>query len=162
MGPEGSHAESAESRISRLDSISPTLGPPTGNYVRAVRTGNLIFLSGHLPDTGGAPVHTGKVGRDLSTEQGYQAARQATACLLTTLREEVGDLNKVTRVVKLFGMVNSDEDFGEQHHVINGASDLLEEIFGPIGVHARSAVGMAQLPRNNCVEIEAIVEIESD
>jgi enamine deaminase RidA (YjgF/YER057c/UK114 family) len=101
----------------------------------------------------------GKLGRELTTGQGYEAARQAAICLLGSIRNATGDLNRVTRVVKLLGMVNSTDAFTEQTQVINGASDLLAEVFGEDGLHARSAVGMAQLPRNNCVEIEAVVSL---
>jgi enamine deaminase RidA (YjgF/YER057c/UK114 family) len=105
----------------------------------------------------GAPDYTGKVGRDLTTAEGYQAA---TINLLGTVRQALGSLDRVTRVVKLFGMVNSTEDFTEQPQVINGASDLLQEVFGRAAVHARSAVGMPQLPRNSCVEVEAVIELD--
>jgi enamine deaminase RidA (YjgF/YER057c/UK114 family) len=152
--------QSAEHRLSEMGLTLPDSVPPAGNYTRAVRTGNLLFISGHLPDSSGEPLHKGKLGRDLTTEQGYDAARQAAINLLGTARKTLGDLNRVRRVVKLLGMVNSTEDFTEQPQVINGASDLLDEVFGEIATHARSAVGMAQLPRNNCVEIEAIVEVE--
>lgn len=152
--------EGAERRLSEMGLTLPNIVPPAGNYVRAVRTGNLLFVSGHLPDSSGEPIHVGKLGHDLTMEQGYAAARQATINLLGTVRNALGDLNRVRRVVKLFGMVNSTEDFIEQPQVINGASDLLDEVFGEIATHARSAVGMAQLPRNNCVEIEAVVEVE--
>jgi len=149
-----------EQQIARLGLRLPTAVPPVGNYVRAAQTGNLLFVSGHLPDSAGAPDYTGKVGRDLTTAEGYQAARQATINLLGTVRQALGSLDRVTRVVKLFGVVNSTEDFTEQPQVINGASDLLQEVFGRAAVHARSAVGMPQLPRNNCVEVEAVIELD--
>lgn len=160
MRAEPKFTEGAERRLSEMRLTLPDSVPPVGNYVRAVRTANLLFVSGHLPDSSGEPLHVGKLGRDLTTEQGYDAARQATINLLGTVRTALGDLNRVRRVVKLLGMVNSTEDFIEQPQVINGASDLLDEVFGEIATHARSAVGMAQLPRNNCVEIETVVEVE--
>jgi enamine deaminase RidA (YjgF/YER057c/UK114 family) len=155
--PEVEH--DAERRVAELRLALPDSIPPVGNYVRAVRTGDLLFISGHLPDSAGAPLHSGKLGRDVTTEQGYQAARQAAVNLLGTVRQHVGDLNRVHRIVKLLGMVNSTEAFTEQPQVIDGASDLLREVFGGAAMHARSAVGMAQLPRNNCVEIEAVIEV---
>jgi enamine deaminase RidA (YjgF/YER057c/UK114 family) len=148
-----------ERRVRELGLNLPADMPPAGKYTRFVHDGELLWLSGHLPDSGGQPIHMGKLGRDLTTAQGYEAARQAATCLLGTIRNAVGDLGRVQRVVKLLGMVNSTEDFTEQTQVINGASDLLEEIFGEGGIHARSAVGMVKLPRNNCVEIEAVVSL---
>lgn len=133
---------------------------PVANYVPAVRAGNLIFLSGHGPfREEGGPI-TGKVGSDLSPEQGYEAARRATLALLTSLKAEIGDLDRVKRIVKLVGMVNCRDDFTDQPKVINGASDLLVDLFGDRGRHARSAVGMNALPMNIAVEIEMIVEVE--
>jgi enamine deaminase RidA (YjgF/YER057c/UK114 family) len=132
------------------------------NYVGAVRTGNLLFVSGHGPlRTEGKPSATGKVGRDLTVEQGYQAAREVGLCLLATARAALGDLDRVRRIVKVLGMVNSADDFGDQPKVINGFSDLMVEVFGEaIGRHARSAVGMAGLPMGIPVEIEMILEVE--
>jgi len=132
---------------------------PVANYIPAVRTGNLIFLSGHGPLKEGGGLITGKVGTDLSPEQGYEAARQTTLALLTSLKAEIGDLDKVKRIVKLLGMVNCNADFTDQPKVINGASDLLVALFGDKGKHARSAVGMNALPMNMAVEIEMIVEV---
>jgi enamine deaminase RidA (YjgF/YER057c/UK114 family) len=151
-----------ERRVRELGLTLPVDMPPAGSYAKFVRNGELLWLSGHLPDSGGTPLYMGKLGRELTTAQGYEAARQATICLLGSIRNAVGDLDRVQRVLKLFGMVNSTEDFTEQTQVINGASDLLADVFGDIGLHARSAVGMAQLPRNNCVEIEAVVVLAPD
>jgi enamine deaminase RidA (YjgF/YER057c/UK114 family) len=151
----------AEARVLELRLELPASIPPVGNYVRATQTGDLLFLSGHLPDSAGEPLYLGKLGRDLTTEQGYDAARQAAINLLGTVRQWIGDLNRVERVVKLLGMVNSTEDFIEQPKVIDGASDLLQDVFGEPAMHARSAVGMAQLPRNNCVEIEAVIQVDT-
>jgi enamine deaminase RidA (YjgF/YER057c/UK114 family) len=134
-------------------------GRPVANYVGAVRTGNLVFVSGHGPRLAGGGNITGKVGRDLTTQQGYEAARACMVACLASLQAEIGDLENVTRIVKLLGMVNCTEDFGEQPQVINGGSDLLVEIFGDRGRHARSAVGMQMLPNNIAVEIEMVVEV---
>jgi enamine deaminase RidA (YjgF/YER057c/UK114 family) len=141
-----------------------TLPPPTtplANYVGAVRSGNLLYLSGHGPMREGKPLVTGKVGRDLSVEQGYQAAREVGLGLLATTRATLGSLDRVKRVVKVLGMVNSADDFGDQPKVVNGFSDLMVEVFGEaIAKHARSAVGMAGLPLGIPVEIEMILEVE--
>ncbi|MCQ6276911.1 RidA family protein [Bacillus sp. V3B] len=141
-----------------LEGLGLTLVPsrkPLGNYVSCVRTGNLIYTSGQAVDQ-----YHGKLGMDLTIEEGYLAARQAMINLLCILKDELGELSKVKKVVKLFGMVHSALDFTEQPQVMNGASDLLVEVFGEKGKHARSAVGMAQLPNNSAVEIEIIVEVE--
>jgi len=141
-----------------------TLPPPTtplANYVGAVRSGNLLYLSGHGPMREGKPLATGKVGRDLTVEQGYRAAREVGLGLLATTRATLGSLDRVKRVVKVLGMVNSADDFGDQPKVVNGFSDLMVEVFGEaIGKHARSAVGMAGLPMGIPVEIEMILEVE--
>jgi enamine deaminase RidA (YjgF/YER057c/UK114 family) len=126
---------------------------PLANYVQVVRTGNLLYFAGHGPKA------TGKVGKDLTLEQGYEAARQTGIALLSTLKAEVGDLNKVKRIVKVFGMVNCTQEFTDQPKVINGFSDFMVSVFGDKGKHARSAVGMYMLPSNIAVEIEMIVEI---
>lgn len=138
--------------------ITPT--KPMANYVKAVRTGNLLFLSGHGPSRPDGASITGKVGQDMTIEEGYDAARQAGISLLSTMKAELGSLNKVKRVVKVLGMVNCTPDFKDQPKVINGCSDLLVEVFGENGKHARSAVGMNALPSNITVEIEIIVEVE--
>jgi enamine deaminase RidA (YjgF/YER057c/UK114 family) len=140
----------------------PPPSTPLANYVGAVRTGNLLYLSGHGPIRSGGKVSaTGKLGRDLTVEQGYQVAREVGLCLLATTRATLGSLDRVKRVVKVLGMVNCTEDFGEQPKVINGFSDLMVEVFGEaIGKHARSAVGMAGLPMGIPVEIEMILEVE--
>jgi enamine deaminase RidA (YjgF/YER057c/UK114 family) len=134
------------------------------NYVPAVRVGNLVFLSGHGPRGDARHRYVGKVGRDLTTEEGYRAARQVMIGMLATLKATIGDLDRVRRIVKLLGMVNCTEDFTEQPQVINGASDLLVDLFGDRGRHARSAVGMQSLPGGRegsiAVEIEMIVEVE--
>ena len=134
--------------------------PTIGNFVPSVRVGELLFVAGHLPrQPDGTLLNSGKVGRDVTIEQGYEAARLAMINCLTSVKEAVGDLEKVKRVVKLLVMVNATEDFDRQFLVGNGASDLLVELFGEQGRHARSAVGMESLPLNCCVEIEMIVQV---
>jgi enamine deaminase RidA (YjgF/YER057c/UK114 family) len=134
---------------------------PMGNYVKAVRTGNLLYLAGHGPTKADNSNITGKVGKDLTTEQGYDAAKQVGIAILSTLKSELGDLNKVKRVVKVLGMVNCTENYVDQPKVMNGFSDLMVAVFGEKGKHARSAVGMYALPSNIAVEVEMIVEIEN-
>jgi enamine deaminase RidA (YjgF/YER057c/UK114 family) len=146
-------------RIKELGLQLPATRPPAGTYVPAVTTGNLVFLAGYGPFRPDGTFITGKVGRDLSIEEGYEAARVTIIGSLAALQTEIGDLDRVTRIVKLFGMVNCTEDFDRQPQVINGASDLLVEVFGEKGRHARSAVGMQMLPFNIAVEIEMVVEI---
>lgn len=137
-----------------------TPSAPMGNYVKAVRTGNLLYLAGHGPTRADGSNITGKVGKDLTLEQGAQAARQTGVALLSTLKAELGDLNRVKRIVKVLGMVNCTETFADQPKVMNGFSDLMVAVFGEKGKHARSAVGMYALPSNIAVEIEIIVEVE--
>ena len=149
-----------EDKLSQMGLKLPVAGRPVANYVPAVRSGNLVFLSGHGPVLDDGSLITGKVGADLTLDEGYNAARQVALILLASLKAEIGDLENVHRVVKVLGMVNCAPDFVDQPKVINGASDLLVEIFGDKGRHARSAVGMNALPSNIAVEIEMIVEIE--
>ncbi len=134
---------------------------PLANYVRAVRTGNLVYLAGHGPTKSDGSNTTGKLGKDMTIEQGYEAAKQTGIALLSSLKGEIGDLNKVKRIVKVFGMVNCTPEFVDQPKVINGFSDLMVSIFGDKGKHARSAVGMISLPNGIAVEIEMIVEVEN-
>jgi enamine deaminase RidA (YjgF/YER057c/UK114 family) len=150
---------SVEERLKELGVEIPPAARPVANYVPAVRTGNLVFLSGHGPVEKDRLI-TGKLGRDLTVEEGYQAARTVSVGLLGSLKALIGDLEKVRRIVKLLGMVNCDPNFKDQPQVINGASDLLVEAFGERGRHARSAVGMNALPLDIAVEIEMIVEVE--
>ena len=150
-----------EARLKELGIDLPDRPAPVANYVPGVRTGNLIYLSGIGPAEradGTSPV--GKVGRDLDVEQGYEAARLTGVNIISRMKGETGDLDKVKRVVKMLGMVNSDPSFNRQPAVINGCSDLLVEVFGEKGRHARSAVGMASLPNDIPVEIEVIIEVE--
>lgn len=141
-----------------IELYAPT--KPMGNYVKVVRTGNLLYFAGHGPTRSDNSNITGKVGKDLTWEQGYDAAKQTGIALLSTLKAEVGDLNKVKRIVKVLGMVNCTQEFTDQPKVINGFSDLMVSLFGEKGKHTRSAVGMYMLPSNIAVEIEMIVEIE--
>jgi len=148
----------AEDNLKQKNIALPPPATPVANYVPAVRVGNLLFLSGVGP---GQSTPRGKVGKDLSLEQGYQAARATGLNLLATARATLGSLDKVKRIVKVLGMVNSAPGFTDQPKVINGFSDLMVEVFGEaIGKHARSAVGMAELPFNIPVEIEMILEVE--
>jgi enamine deaminase RidA (YjgF/YER057c/UK114 family) len=152
----------ADARITELGITLPLPGKPLGNYIPGVRVGNLLFLSGHGPERDGGPTVRGKLGRDLSIEEGYKVAREVGIKLLGSARSLLGSLDKVKRVVKVLGMVNSAEGFGAQPQVINGFSDLMVEVFGENGRHARSAVGMAELPMGIPVEIEMILEVEPD
>jgi enamine deaminase RidA (YjgF/YER057c/UK114 family) len=152
---------SAEARLRDKNITLPAPTKPLANYVGAVRVGNLLFLSGHGPIHEGKAMARGKLGKDLTTEEGYKVAREVGLNLLATTRTALGSLDKVKRVVKVLGMVRSAEGFGDQPKVINGFSDLMVEVFGEtIGKHARSAVGMAELPMGIPVEIEMILEVE--
>ncbi|WP_373496394.1 RidA family protein [Aquiflexum sp.] len=150
----------AEKRVTELGLELPQPSSPVANYVNAVRTGNLLFLSGKGPNLPEGGYVTGKVGLDLTVEEGKEAARLVGISQLAVLKAELGNLNRVKRVVKVLGMVNCGPEFTEQPQVINGFSDLMVEVFGEKGKHARSAVGMNALPSNIAVEIELIVEIE--
>jgi len=152
----------ADARLKELGITLPPPATPIANYVGAVRTGNLLFVAGHGPLRQDGKARTlGKLGRDLTTEQGYQVAREVGVNLLATTRAALGSLDKVKRIVKVLGMVRSAEGFGDQPKVINGFSDLMVEVFGEkIGKHARSAVGMAELPMGIPVEIEMVLEVE--
>jgi enamine deaminase RidA (YjgF/YER057c/UK114 family) len=135
-------------------------GVPAAAYVMYVQTGNLVFISGHLAKNGDGSIIAGQLGKDVTTEQGTLAARAIAIDLVGTLQDACGgDLGRVKRIVKLMSLVNSTPDFTEQHLVTNGASELLGELFGDAGKHARSAFGVAQIPRGACVEIEMIVEL---
>ena len=146
-------------RLSALQITLPPVAVPAAAYVPFVRSGNLVFLSGHIAKQDGKP-WVGQLGKNIDTATGKAAARAIAIDLLGTLHAAVGDLNKVTRIVKLMSLVNSTPDFTEQHLVTNGASELIAEVFGAeVGSHARSAFGVAQIPMGACVEIEMIVEI---
>ena len=150
---------SAEKKLKDLGITLPTPPQPIANYVRAVRAGNFLFVSGHGPYNDGKIKMAGKVGRELTVEEGYQAARNVGLNCLATVKAAMGDLDKVKRVVKLLEMVHCTEDFKNQPKVINGCSDLLAEIFGENGKQARLAVGMQALPNRIPVEIEMILEV---
>ena len=153
---------SPEARLKSLGLELPPAPKPIASYVPAVRTGNLVFLAGQGPMADGKPTITGKVGAEVSEEQGNKAARATTLVLLAVLRAELGSLDRVARIVKVVGFVNSAPGFTRQPWVMNGASDLLVEIFGEAGRHARSSVGVSELPLNIPVEIELVVEIKPD
>ena len=149
-----------EQRLKELGIELAKATSPMANYVNAVRTGNLLYLAGKGPGLPGKPLPTGKVGRDFTVEDGYVHARETGLNLIAVMKAELGDLDRVKRIVKLLGMVNATPEFGEQPEVINGCSDLFVSVFGDRGRHARSAVGMGSLPRGIPVEIEVIVEVE--
>jgi enamine deaminase RidA (YjgF/YER057c/UK114 family) len=151
---------SIEQRVKELNLELPAVTPPVATYVNAARTGNLLFLSGKVPVAADGKFLTGKVGKDVSTEEAAKHARLVGLHLIAVMRHELGSLDKVKRVVKLLGMVNAVPEYGEQPKVINGCSDLLVEVFGDKGRHARSAIGVGSLPAGVTVEIEAIVEVE--
>jgi enamine deaminase RidA (YjgF/YER057c/UK114 family) len=146
-------------RLSALNISLPEVTPPVAAFVRFVRTGKLVFLSGHIARKDGKP-WAGQLGLNVTTEEGKAAARAAAIDLMGTLHAAVGDLNRIEQIVKLLVLVNSAPTFIEQHLVANGASELLESVFGNSGTHARSAIGVAQLPFGSCVEIELIAEAE--
>ena len=148
-----------EEKLHQLGYTLPSPPSPGGNYVRTVRTGNLIFLAGTAPRRPDGTRVQGKLGQDLSTEEGYEAARLCALNLLTNLKGEIGDLDRMTHIVKMLGMVNSTPDLRDQPQVINGASDLLVKLFGESGNHARSAIGVPALPGGIAVEIEMVVEV---
>jgi len=145
-------------KLQNLNIALPRVDPPAAAFVPFVRTGNLVFISGHIAKKDGKP-WTGKLGADVTTTEGKQAAQSIAIDLLATLQAAVGDLDKVRRIVKLLVLVNSTPTFTEQHLVANGASELFVEIFGERGPHARSAFGVAQIPLGSCVEIELIAEL---
>jgi enamine deaminase RidA (YjgF/YER057c/UK114 family) len=152
---------SAEARLKERGITLPQPTSPLANYVSAVRTGTHLYRAGQGPMRDGKALARGKLGRDLTIEQGYQVAREVGLGLLATTRAALGSLDRVKRVVKVLGMVASAEGFGDQPKVINGFSDLMVEVFGEtIGKHARSAVGLAELPMGIPVEIEMILEVE--
>ncbi|MBC7484489.1 MAG: RidA family protein [Rhizobacter sp.] len=145
-------------KLQDLGITLPPVATPAAAYVPFVRTGNLVFLSGHIAKKDGK-AWVGQLGKNMSTDEGKHAARAIAIDLLGTLHAAVGDLNKVKRIVKVMSLVNSTSTFTEQHLVTNGCSELLGEIFGDAGKHARSAFGVAQIPMGACVEIELIAEL---
>ena len=148
-----------EAKLSALGIVLNTPGTPVASYVHAVRSGNLLFLAGKGPKKADGKNVVGKLGADLTLEEGYDAARWAAINQLAVLKAELGNLNKVKRIVKVKGMVNAMPDFTNHSKVINGYSDLMVEVFGEKGKHARAAVGMGSLPGNMAVEVEMIVEV---
>jgi enamine deaminase RidA (YjgF/YER057c/UK114 family) len=145
-------------KLKELGIELPVAGAPAAAYVMSAQSGNTVYLSGHIAKKDGK-VWAGKLGATLTTEEGKAAARSIAIDLLATLHAHVGDLNRVTRIVKLMSLVNSTPDFTEQHLVTNGASELVADVFGEQGKHARSAFGVAQIPLGACVEIEMIAEV---
>jgi enamine deaminase RidA (YjgF/YER057c/UK114 family) len=145
-------------KLAELNITLPPVAAPAAAYVPFVQTGNLVFLSGHIARQDGK-VWTGQFGKSMTTAEGQAAARAVAIDLLGTLHAAVGDLNRVKRIVKLMSLVNSTADFTEQHLVTNGASELIGQLFGARGAHARSAFGVAQIPMGACVEIEMIAEV---
>jgi enamine deaminase RidA (YjgF/YER057c/UK114 family) len=154
-------AQTPEQNLQKMGIVLPTPNAPLYSYISYTRTGNLIYLSGQGPKKADGSFITGKLGKDLSIEEGAEAAKLTGINLIATLQSAVGDLNKVNRIVKVFGMVNCAENFYEQPKVINGFSDLMVAVFGEKGKHARSAVGMYALPMNIAVEVEMIVEVSN-
>lgn len=148
-----------EARLEERELAIPEVAAPVAAYIPAVRTGQYIYTSGQLPVQGGQPIHTGKVGAEVSLEDAQAAARQCTLNALAAIRAITGELSAIKGIVKVTGFVASAPDFTAQPQVINGASELLGEVFGDVGVHARSAVGVAVLPLDVPVEIEMIVEV---
>ncbi len=162
LGPTASIAgaqtsDDPEEELRRMGLALPVASPPVANYVRAVRTGDLLFLAGH-GECGGTRL-TGKVGVDVSLDSARASAQRVGLCLLSTIKAEIGDLRKVKRIVKVLGMVNAAPDFTQHPSVINGLSDLMVSVFGEKGRHARSAVGVGSLPFGMTVEIEMVVEL---
>jgi enamine deaminase RidA (YjgF/YER057c/UK114 family) len=148
-----------DSRLAKLGITLPTPGAPQASYVPTVQTGNLVFVSGQVPTTPEGVKFVGKLGREFSIEEGQQAARICAINILANLKVALGDLGRVNRIVKLVGFVNAVPDFTDAHKVINGASDLLIEVLGDKGRHARSAIGMGTLPLGVAVEVEVVAEV---
>lgn len=150
---------SADAKLAELNLELPPAPKPGGNYVPVVRVGDFAYVSGHGPLKADKTLMTGKVGAEVSEEQGYLAARQVGLAIIATLKRELGSLDRVVRVVKVLGMVNATPDFQNHPKVMNGFSDLMVEIFGDMGRGARSAVGMGSLPSNISVEVECILQV---
>jgi enamine deaminase RidA (YjgF/YER057c/UK114 family) len=146
-------------RLKELNIELPAAGAPAAAYVMSAQTGNTLFLSGHIAKNDGKPL-VGKLGLNMSTDEGKAAARSIAIDLMATMQAHLGNLDRVKRVVKVMSLVNSTESFTEHHLVTNGCSELLFEVFGDAGKHARSAFGVAQIPLGACVEIELIAEVE--
>ena len=153
-------AKTPESRLQELNITLVQSNAPVANYVSAVRSGNMIYLAGHLPKREDGSVVIGKLGKNLKTEEGYEAARLTAIALISTLKSELGELERVKRIVKVSGMVNATPDYTDHSKVINGCSDLLVDVFGEKGRHARVACGYSSLPLGAAVEIDLIIEVE--
>ena len=149
-----------EAKLAALGLTLPAVNTPIANYVPALRTGNLLFLAGHLPRDAAGKIIAGKVGRDATEPEANAAARQTALALLATLKKELGELSRVKRIVRVGEFVNAVDDFKAQPQVINGCSDLLVAVFGERGKHTRAALGVASLPLGAVVEIDMIVEVE--
>src|SRR5262245_12149258 len=151
----------AERRLRDLgiDLLPPR--PASANFVRAKQVGNVLYVSGHGPSRPDGGRVTGKVGRELTLDEGYEAARLVGLAVLSTVRNALGSLNRVRQIVKAFGMVNSAPGFDQQADVLDGFSDLMVEVFGEAGRHSRTAIGVTELPRGICVDVEVIIEVES-
>lgn len=158
--PAFMYAQSPEEKLLQMGITLPPAPNPAANYVNAVRTGNLLYLAGKGPNTPDGKYITGKLGENLTIEQGYEAARSVAINQIAVLKHELGDLSKVKRIVKVLGMVNATPDFTDHPKVTNGFSDMMVAVFGEKGKHARSSVGMCSLPFDIAVEIELIVEVE--
>ena len=148
-----------EEKLGALGITLPSPPKPVGSYIPLVRTGNLVFVSGQIPISDGKVLYSGKVTEDLSIEEAQKAARLCVINALAQLKSEFGNLDKISKIVRVSGFVNSPPEFAEQPKVINGASDLLFEIFEKKGQHARTAIGVSSLPLNSAVELDLIVEI---
>ncbi|MBU2578264.1 RidA family protein [Patescibacteria group bacterium] len=149
-----------DDRLKKIGIKLPLLPEPTGTFVHAVKTGNLLFLGGKAPRNDDGKFSIGKLGRNMSVEQGYSDARNVGILLLAVMKKELGNLDRVKRIIKILGMVNATPEFEDHTKVINGCSDLFVEVFGEKGRHSRSAVGMGSLPNQITVEIEAVIEFE--
>jgi enamine deaminase RidA (YjgF/YER057c/UK114 family) len=158
--PVALFSQTPEERLEKLGLTLPAASAPAANYVNVVRTGNLLFLAGKGPTGADGKWITGKVGQDLSIEQGYDAAKSVALAHIAVLKNELGDLSKVKRIVKVLGMINSTPEFADHPKVMNGYSDLMVAVFGEKGKHARSSVGVCSLPLNIAVEVEIVVEVE--
>ncbi|MEP5612058.1 MAG: RidA family protein [Cyclobacteriaceae bacterium] len=158
--PEALYDYDVEERVASLGITLTEPPPPVANYVNSVRTGNLVFMAGKGPNKPEGGYIAGKLGVDLTIEEGYEAGKLAAVAQLSALKAEIGDLNNVVRIVKVLGMVNSAPDFGDQPEVVNGFSDTMVAVFGERGKHARAAVGMGSLPRGIAIEVEMIVEVQ--
>ena len=153
-------AQSPEEKLMQMGIALPAAPNPAANYVNVVRTGNLLYLAGKGPNGPDGKYITGKLGQDLTIEQGYEAAKSVAVNQIAVLKAELGDLSKVKRIIKVNGMINTTPDFTDHSKVMNGFSDMMVAVFGEKGKHARSSVGMCSLPFNIAVEVEMIVEIE--